>query len=141
VTYVPESVIEIQTKTSVVTLEEKKLLGLKKLYNQQKGPLASPYYDTLSLSEFEKQVYLLPLQMNILTDGRIIQLYQMRPIDILSMIVSLMVDPKMINKQVYNFEEFMDNYSMRETCGMLLQLIVDKEMYFIHSRRFEEQLI
>ena len=140
-TYVPESVIEIQTKTSVVTLEEKKLLGLKKLYNQQKGPLASPYYDTLSLSEFEKQVYLLPLQMNILTDGRIIQLYQMRPIDILSMIVSLMVDPKMINKQVYNFEEFMDNYSMRETCGMLLQLIVDKEMYFIHSRRFEEQLI
>ena len=57
------------------------------------------------------------------------------------MIVSMMVDPKQQNKQLFNFEEFADSYSIRETCGMLLQIILDKDLYFIHSRRFEEQLV
>jgi len=53
----------------------------------------------------------------------------------------MMVDPKQQNKQLLNFEEFADSYSIRETCGMLLQIILDKDLYFIHSRRFDEQLI
>jgi hypothetical protein len=53
----------------------------------------------------------------------------------------MMVDPKQQNKQLFSFEEFADSYSIRETCGMLLQIILDKDLYFIVSRRFEEQLV
>jgi hypothetical protein len=74
----------------------------------------------LGLSEYEKQVYLTPLHMNILTDNRIIHLHYLRPIDQLAMILSLMLDPKFESRQLINFEEFLDFNTIRETCGMLL---------------------
>ncbi len=57
------------------------------------------------------------------------------------MVLSLMLDPKLETKQILNFEEFMDSYSIRETCGMLLQLILESEAFYLHSRKFEEQLV
>jgi len=50
------------------------LLGLKKSYFESKGKDATPYYENLCLSEFEKQVYLLPNSLNVLTDQRIVEI-------------------------------------------------------------------
>ena len=83
---------------NVVNLEEQKLLGLRKLLSESKAQNATFNYESLSLSEFEKQTYLLPLKMSVLTDIRVVILHHLRPIDILSMIVSMMVDPKQLNK-------------------------------------------
>jgi hypothetical protein len=83
----------------------------------------------------------MPLNLNILTDNRIIQLHELRPIDMLSMVLSLMLDPKFESRQILNLEEFMDNYSIRETCGMLLQLVLESDAFYLHSRKFEEQLV
>jgi len=42
-----------------------------------------------------------------------------------------MVDNRTHYLQNDNMEEFLDLYSVRETCGMLLQIVVERDNYYI----------
>jgi len=51
-----------------------------------------------------------------------------------------MVEPRSF-LQSDHFEEFLDIYSVRETLSMLLQLIVEKEGFYMFSKKFEESIL
>jgi hypothetical protein len=67
----------------------------------------------------------------VLTDQRIVEVKQLRPIDLLIMLLQSMVDNRTHYLQNDNMEEFLDLYSVRETCGMLLQIVVERDNYYI----------
>ena len=79
--------------------------------------------------------------MTILTEGRVIQLQQIRPIDTLVMLVHTMIDPRMQGQQTEVFEDFIDMYTCRQTCSMLLQIIVDQDAFYSFSKKIEDILI
>jgi len=56
------------------------------------------------------------------------------------MLINTMVEPRSF-LQSDHFEEFLDIYSVRETCSMLLQLIVEKEGFYMFSKKFEESIL
>jgi hypothetical protein len=79
--------------------------------------------------------------MNVLTDGRVIRLQQIRPIDTLVMLIHTMIDPRMQGQQIEVFEDFMDMYTCRQTCAMLLQIIIDKDAFYSFSKKVEDVLL
>ena len=40
-----------------------------------------------------------------------------------------------------NLEEFFDFYSLRETCGMLLQIYLEKDAFYLYSKKVEDNII
>jgi hypothetical protein len=79
--------------------------------------------------------------MSVLTDGRVVRLQQIRPIDSLVMLVHTMIDPRMQGQQIEVFEDFMDMYTCRQTCAMLLQIIVDKDSFYAFSKKVEHAIL
>lgn len=71
--YVNESVIEMQSIKRAISKDVSSLIGLKQSYIQQKGANGRCLYESLCLSEFEKQLYLQPAIVNVLTDSRVIE--------------------------------------------------------------------
>ncbi len=96
------------------------LLGLNKSYFLSKGIDASPKYLLENLSEFEKQVYMAPSSLSVITDSRVLEVQQIRPIDMLAMLLQTMTDSKALYNLVEVFEEFLDHHTFYETCSMLL---------------------
>lgn len=62
----------------------------------------------MSLSDFEKQVYLYPNKVAVLSDQRIIEILQVRPIDYLVNILQAMTRSGFENVQYDDFEDFTD---------------------------------
>ena len=92
------------------------------------------------MSEFEKQVYLPPNKLNVLTDQRVISIMQMRPIDNLVMVLNHLAK---LGHDVYHFDElenFMETYSVRETCAMLVQVITEPEAKYLFSAKIDKAL-
>ena len=79
--------------------------------------------------------------MSVLTDGRVVRLQQIRPIDALVMLIHNMIDPRMQGQQVEVFEDFMDMYTCRQTCAMLLQVILDADSFYAFSKKLELVLL
>jgi hypothetical protein len=71
----------------------------------------------------------------------VITIQQLRSIDLLAMLIHTMTtDTRSLYQQYDNLEEFLDLYTVRETCGMLLQMIVDKATVFTFSKKVEDNL-
>jgi len=116
----------MQSIKRVISKDIQNLIGVRQSYITAKGEDGRALYETLCLSEFEKQVYLQAPIINILTDNRVIEIQQLRPIDMLAMLIHMIVsDQRTVYQQYDNLEEFIDFYTMRETCAMLLQMVVN----------------
>jgi hypothetical protein len=77
----------------------------------------------------------------VLTDHRIIEIQQLRPVDFLAMIVtSLVADTRVHTSSSDNIGEFLDYYSVRETCTMLLQMHIEAEAIYVFSKKFIDKI-
>lgn len=77
----------------------------------------------------------------MLTDNRVIEVAQLRPIDQLAMLLHVMADTRGVYAYIETFEELMDIFSVRETCSMLLQIIIERDTVFTFSRKQEESYV
>ena len=51
------------------------------------------------------------------------------------MLISVLGDVRSSQTNLDSLEEFLDLYSVRETCGMLLQIYIEKENFYVFSRK------
>lgn len=59
----------------------------------------------------------------------------------LAMLIHLITtDQRTLYQQYDNLEEFIDFYTMRETCSMLLQMAVNHNGAFTFSKRVEDNM-
>lgn len=64
----------MQAIKRVISRDIQNLIGVRQSYIHSKGEDGRALYETLCLSEFEKQVYLQAPLMNVLTDSRVIEI-------------------------------------------------------------------
>lgn len=57
------------------------------------------------------------------------------------MLIHTMIDPRIQGQQTEVFEDLIDMYTCRQTCAMLLQIIVDRDAFYSFSRKVEEMLL
>ena len=88
------------------------------------------------LSIFEKNFYLPPNEIFALTDRRVIEVVQLRPIDFLANILQGMARMEKDEEGYYeNIEDLIEQFGIREVCALLLQFCADpKELYFFSRR-------
>lgn len=129
-----EVVIDIKLQKRVGSFDVARLLGLNTNYFNAKAFDASSKYLVEAMSEFERQVYLQPNQLKLLTDSRVIFLQQIRPIDMLAMLLKNFSENKFQVNQADMIEEFLDFYTVRESCSMLLQVCLEKDNYYLFSK-------
>lgn len=78
-------------------------------------------------SETEKQVYLQGSKISMLTNHRLIEITQLRPIDKLYNLLASMQESDMAFERFHDdFLDFAHMYSLEETCTMLVQIITDQ---------------
>lgn len=73
----------------------------------------------------------------MLTDRRVIEVQELRPIDFLAMIATTEISNSSGNR---NLEEFIEAFSARETCSMLLHLYLESDNIYIFSKKVIEDM-
>ena len=77
-----------------------------------------PYFPS---SELERQVYVSSSKMSVLTNKRLVEVSQMRPIDkLFNLLVSICDSGKAMAGKYDDFMDFATTYTMEETCTMLV---------------------
>lgn len=82
---------------------------------------------------------MLPNRMNILTDHRVLEVQQVRIVDLLAMLLHSMTRNEYRNDNE-DIEDFMDLYGIRETCAMLVQILSDINGLYLFTRKIEDKL-
>ena len=136
-----ENVIGLQFNRRAISSQVQDLIAIDRTYLQAKGQNATPKYEIESLSEFEKQVYLQPNKLTVLTDNRVIEVQEVRPIDMVAMMIHSMTDNKFLHNLIDVFEEFLDCYTVRETCSMLLQIHLEESNCYLYSKKISDGFI
>jgi hypothetical protein len=136
VTY--ESVVSLQFHKKALSSSIDNLIGLNSSYYQSKGANAAPRYLLKSLSEYEKQVYMCPASISVITDSRVLEVQEIRPIDILAMLLTAMTDNKNVFSLVDVLEEFLDHHTFVEACAMLLQIVLEENGSYLYSKSISD---
>eukprot|EP00347_Sterkiella_histriomuscorum_P003419 403364365 len=106
-----------------------------KTMNSYQGQFSTPIYSYLSIGELERQVHLQQKRIQILTDHRVIEIQQLRPIDHLVMILHSF--QKTGSDSQVDFEDFADFFPLKEVCTMLVQIVSDTTATYLFSQRVE----
>ena len=75
-----------------------------------------------------------PASINLITDSRVLEVQEIRPIDILAMLLTAMTDNKNVFSLVDVLEEFLDHHTFVEACAMLLQMILEENATYLYSK-------
>ena len=134
---VKETVYSITTADTYESEEIQRLLGIPRFSKQYKGPYATPTYEYTTLTDLEKHVYLRNKRIFVLTDRRILELQQQRPVDQLALLIKMKTQLRNSYEELYNF---IQQYGIREVCVMLIQILADSQGPYLFSRTLDDQV-
>jgi len=79
-----------------------------------------------------------PASINLITDSRVLEVQEIRPIDILAMLLTAMTDNKNVFSLVDVLEEFLDHHTFVEACAMLLQIVLEENGCYLYSKSISD---
>lgn len=149
-----ENILDIDCSFEGVDKSSAKLVGMD-FYKSDFMTLAgrgSALYQYQCLSETEKQVYIPPQRLNILTDSRIVELVHIRPIDYLSIIVSNITsnlshsklidvsNPNTLQVIYSDLDDFIEQFTIKEVCAMCIQILSDPNSMYMLSFKINQMI-
>ena len=112
-------------------------LGLLDFRSLPRWGQKNRYQENSGLNVFDSQVFL-QNKTTVLTDSRLVELSQVRPIDNLFTILREMVRYPGQNDMVrQDMNALVEKYSVKEVCSMLIQILIDRDATYLVSRRVE----
>ena len=139
----PETILQLEgTKSTAKNVGNLVTMGHLKVQDQ--FPIWGDYSYVLPYlpsSESEKQVYLQGSKLSMLTNHRIVEISQLRPIDHLFTILNSLSETNRSQVSYYdNFIDFASVYTMEEACSMLVQILSDTQATYSLSSRLSHLL-
>ncbi|CDW87945.1 UNKNOWN [Stylonychia lemnae] len=133
-----ENIYSIKSMNSYRQSELQKLLGYDRTYKDYKGQSSTVQWHYMCQDQYDKQIYLDQRRYQIMTDQRVLEVLEVRPIDQLVMILHTLTRPHCNTFE--DFEDFIDLHTFKEVCAMLVQIISDRNGRYLFSRRIEQMI-